>query len=504
MQSTLPLSLTAKTSVFLAPDVIISSREPDQPAHTPPSSSPLLRMILELVLIYLLTVSQSNQDFDIKKKLLAAWEQDESDTPGEIVYDFFKSDLDRDQEDRKTSESNEDDIIIMPFFSDEVFTLSDLPEEKNWNFVEIDSSKDLVAMENPKQRKYKTQRFKMKPKIPKPSKKLRNNWNLFKDKFPSFNSKINSNTKKEKRQVPAASQKTSETVLSDPWARVDIKTDNNPVINFGSYDEFGRKIQHLSPLQDRLMTDVVENPDKTGQGKQDDMIWNITINLDQTDSPSRRIKNTEKIQTDSIDGKNDNMNEFSEKLEILYDKLEALRSIKAARARLSPRPPVGNVPMLDRPIAVIVRQDSNPHSRPALLQTSFNINTKAGDTFKPVKSRNSMLSKLKDKLGFLIPPKIKNMLRQKSFNDRKTGPPQPPRPPQPQPQPGQLQQLQTVQQPVGRRAVNPPWHHNGIPPEIQARINSKRQLSSTSAIPTQTAPRKQTSFFDILLPKLGF
>ena len=175
MQSTLPLSLTAKTSVFLAPDVIISSREPDQPAHTPPSSSPLLRMILELVLIYLLTVSQSNQDFDIKKKLLAAWEQDESDTPGEIVYDFFKSDLDRDQEDRKTSESNEDDIIIMPFFSDEVFTLSDLPEEKNWNFVEIDSSKDLVAMENPKQRKYKTQRFKMKPKIPKPSKKFRNN-----------------------------------------------------------------------------------------------------------------------------------------------------------------------------------------------------------------------------------------------------------------------------------------------------------------------------------------
>merc|ERR1711997_750232 len=214
------------------------------------------------------------------------------------------------------------------------------------------------------------------------------------------------------------------------------------------------------------------------------MIWNITINLDQTDSPSRRIKNTEKIQTDSRDVKNERMNEFSEKLEILYDKLEALKSIKAARARLSPRPPKGKVPMLDGPIAVIVRQDSNPHSRPALLQTSFNINAKA----ESVKPRSSMLSKLKDKLGFLIPPKIKNMLRKKSYTDRKMGPPQP-------------QQLQTVQQPVGRRAVNPPWHHNGIPPEIQARINSKRQLSSTSPIPPQTAPRKPSrNLFDIFLP----
>ena len=463
-------------------------------------------MILELVLIYLLAVSQSNQDFDIKKKLLAAWEQQgDSDDPGEIVYDFFQSDHSKDQADRKKSDSSEDDIIIMPFFSDEVFTLSDLPEEKNWNFVEIDSSKDLVAMENPKQRKYKTQRFKMKPK---PSKKFRNNWNLFKDKFPSFNSKIISNTKKEKRQVSAASQKTSETVMSDPWARVDIKTENNPVINFGSYDEFGRKIQHLSPLEDRLMTDVVEdlhNPRE--QGKQDDMVWNITINLDQTDSPSRRTKNTEKIQPDSTStaGKNDRMSEFSEKLEILYEKLEALQSIKAARARLSPRPPVGKVPLLDRPIAVIVRPDSHPHSRPALLQTSFNIKTKAGQSFKPAKSRNSMLSTLKDKLGFLIPPKIKQMLQKKSYTDRKVGPPQPPQPKQPQqPQPPQ-QQLQTAKQPVGRRAVNPPWHHNGIPPEIQARINSKIQQSSTSAIPSQTAPRKQNrTFFDILLPKLGF
>ena len=503
MQSTLPLSLTAKTSVFLAPDVIISSRDRAQQPHTPPSSSPPVRMMLELVLIYLLTVSQSNQDFDIKKKLLSAWEQqDESDAPGEIVYDFFKSDHIRDQEDRKQSDSNEDDIIIMPFFSDEVFTLSDLPEEKNWNFVEIDSSKDLVAMENPKQRKYKTQRFKMKPKIPKPSKKSRNNWNLFKEKFPSFNSKIISNTKKEKRQVPAASQKTPETVLSDPWARVDIKTENNPVINFGSYDEFGRKVQHLSPLSDRLMTGVVTDPLKTGHGRKDDMIWNITINLDQTDSPSRRIKNTGKMQMDSTEGKNDRMNEFSEKLEILYDKLEALKSIKAARSRLSPRPPVGKVPMLDRPIAVIVRQDSQPHSRPALLQTSFNINTKSGDAVKPLKSRNSMLSKLKEKLGFLIPPKIKEMLQKNT--DRKMGPLQH-QPPPPQLQ-HPAQQLQAVvEPPVGRRAVNPPWHHNGLPPEIQARINSKKQLSSPSATPTQTEPRKQTrSLLDILLPKLGF
>lgn len=464
-------------------------------------------MILELVLIYLLTVSQSNQDFDIKKKLLAAWEQQgDSDDPGEIVYDFFKSDHSRDQEDRKNSDNIEDDIIIMPFFSDEVFTLSDLPEEKNWNFVEIDSNKDLVAMENPKQRKYKTQRYKMKPKAPKPSKKIRNNWHLFKDKFPSFNSKIVSNTTKEKRQVPAASEKTSETVMSDPWARVDIRTENNPVINFGSYDEYGRKMQHLSSLEDRRMTDVVEDLHSTGRKKKDDMVWNITINLDQTDSPSRRMKNTEKIQTDPTAGNNDRMSEFSEKLEVLYDKLEALQSLKAARARLSLRPPVGNVPLLDRPIAVIVRQDSHPHSRPALLQTSFNIDTRAADGIKPVKSRNSMLSTLKDKLGFLIPPKIKKMLRKKSYNDRKMVPPKTKQPKQPTSQQQvRQQQQQIVQEPVGRRAVNPPWHHNGIPPEIQQRINSQIQLSSPSAIPTQTAPRKQKrNFFDILLPKLGF
>ena len=115
-------------------------------------------------MICLLGVSHSNQDFQTKKSLLDAWEEDggasiDSDTRGEIVYDFFKNDNTETGRENKKTNKLDDDIIILPFFSDEVFTLSDIPEEKNWNFIEINSTKDLLAMENPKQRKYKTQVF---------------------------------------------------------------------------------------------------------------------------------------------------------------------------------------------------------------------------------------------------------------------------------------------------------------------------------------------------------
>ena len=452
--------------------------------------------ILEIVLIYLLRCSHSNQDFEIKKRLLSAWEEGgasdiDSDTQGEIVYDFFKND--NDQRETKKSNKVEDDIIILPFFSDEVFTLSDIPEEKNWNFVEINSTKDLVAMENPKQRKYKTQMFKMRPKNHQvPKKQLKNNWNLFKHKFPNFNSKVEMNTKKEKRQIPSASQIDQERVLGDPWARVDIKTEDNPRINFGSYDEFGRKMQ---PQQiDRLMTDVEEEKEERVK---DDMSWNITIKLDQLDS--QNSKNKMKFEPDSVKEKNDRMNEFSEKLERLYEKLEALKNIKAARKKYYPRPPVGIVPKLDRPIAVIVRQDSPNSIRPALLETSISLNEVArpGQAFKPLKQRSpTMLTKLKDKLGFLIPSKIKRMLQKKSVS----APPAP---------------LVARQAPPG-----PPWYHYGLPPSIQQRINtdlrpedglptSMQQRINTDLRPEDSPPtpgqtRTSKSLFDILLPNLRF
>ena len=432
----------------------------------------------QLLLIYLLRVSQSSKDFETKKKLLDAWQEDgdadiDSDTRGEIVYDFFKND--NNEKDAKKSNKIDDDIIILPFFSDEVFTLSEIPEEKNWNFIEINSTKDLLAMENPKQRKYKTQIFKMRPKHQKANKQvskkqLKNNWNLFKHKFPNFNTKANLNTKKEKRHIPSASQLHPESVLGDPWARVDIKTENNPRINFGSYDEFGRKMQPLSAVQDRLMRDV-----------EDDVSWNITINLDQLNSESG--KNNINEMKASVTEKNDRMNVFSEKLERLYSKLEALKNIKAARKQYTPRPPVGNVPKLDRPIAVIVRQDSHNSFRPALLETSVSLN----DVPRPVQALNptkqksrTMLSSLRDKLGFLIPSKIQRMLQKKTV----------PAPVTPGPS-------------LGRAAVpSPPWYHYGLPPEIQHRISTNTRHHP----PPQSAKtaRSSKSLLDILLPSFGF
>ena len=57
----------------------------------------IIMFLSHLLVICLLGVSHSNQDFQTKKSLLDAWEEDggasiDSDTRGEIVYDFFKND----------------------------------------------------------------------------------------------------------------------------------------------------------------------------------------------------------------------------------------------------------------------------------------------------------------------------------------------------------------------------------------------------------------------------
>ena len=57
---------------------------------------------------------------------------------------------------------------------------SEIPKDENWNFVEINSTNDLLAMANPHQKKYKT-----KQKTSKHG-STKNNWNLFKHKFPVF------------------------------------------------------------------------------------------------------------------------------------------------------------------------------------------------------------------------------------------------------------------------------------------------------------------------------
>ena len=53
--------------------------------------------------------------------------------------------------------TEDESVIVLPFFSHEVTSLSELPEkEQKWNFVEISSETDLLAMENPRQKRLRS------------------------------------------------------------------------------------------------------------------------------------------------------------------------------------------------------------------------------------------------------------------------------------------------------------------------------------------------------------
>ena len=53
--------------------------------------------------------------------------------------------------------TEDESVIVLPFFSHEVTSLSELPEkEQKWNFVEFSSQTDLLAMENPRQKGLRT------------------------------------------------------------------------------------------------------------------------------------------------------------------------------------------------------------------------------------------------------------------------------------------------------------------------------------------------------------
>ena len=83
------------------------------------------------------------------------------------------------------------------------YNFSEIPKDENWNFIEINSTSDLLAMENPQQKKYKTQVLKTRLKSQK-HKEFKNNWSLFKHKFPKFTDKKvsrNNSTKKDKRDI---------------------------------------------------------------------------------------------------------------------------------------------------------------------------------------------------------------------------------------------------------------------------------------------------------------
>ena len=76
-------------------------------------------MIILLPLIFVINhpgYSQANTDLGHQQKLLQSWQGFPDDNAGEIVIDIYN---DNDSE----HEKSEENIIVLPFFSDEEFTL---------------------------------------------------------------------------------------------------------------------------------------------------------------------------------------------------------------------------------------------------------------------------------------------------------------------------------------------------------------------------------------------
>jgi len=278
-----------------------------------------------IVLIYLLKMSKQSGDLEQKQKLIDNWDvsvdandYDNVVAADEIVIDFFKK-----AKKEERIENFSDEVIILPFFSDEVLSFDDIPEDKNWNFVEINSATDLLAMENPHQKKYKTQIYKMKSKegqkLHKKARKAHNNWHALKDRFPiqvdrvfeptsrvipEFKVAEAKSTRKEKRQTDyypfSEGEETSSNkfipLANDPWQNVNIIEDKNTQLAFGSYDEYGNKIHprryEEKPFEDKLFQHMHKLSEPLFRNKKEignnDQIINITINLDD-------ITNVEKL-----------------------------------------------------------------------------------------------------------------------------------------------------------------------------------------------------------------
>jgi len=287
-----------------------------------------ITMKWNIILIHLMKVMAQTNDYDLKKKLLDTWNASDNfeDTRDEIVIDY-----ERDEPDKISARKTSEEIIILPFFSDEVLSLDDIPRDTNWNFVEINSDTDLIAMENPHQKKVKTQSQKWKSKSePRSAKKAKpyNNWQKFKHRFPIFVEKgfkpatLSEQpimaSKKEKRHTnyyPIPTERTHSININkiNPWKSVQIVSDDSPKLAFGSYDELGNKIQNkenefkttLEAIDTR--ENVPENLKPSIRQKKEignhEQVINITIDLDNLTSiskenplhPKKALKNTEKL-----------------------------------------------------------------------------------------------------------------------------------------------------------------------------------------------------------------
>jgi len=271
---------------------------------------------LNLILIYLLKFTEQTGDLALKQKLLEDWDIRDNfhDARGDIVIDVFDDKIKENSDDNRS-----DEVIILPFFSDEVLSLDDIPEDTNWNFVEINSATDLLAMENPHQKKYKTQSSKRKTKTQRKTpraRKVHNNWEKFKSRFPVYVERgftpvsralpdtgipVILQPRIEKRQAhyyPVPNLKAEEIVTPkvDPWQNVKIIEDKNPHLAFGAYDELGNKIQKkMKEKVPKVGEPSTRNKKEIGKHEQ---IINISIDFDKRDPEPKKIpkRNIQPVQ----------------------------------------------------------------------------------------------------------------------------------------------------------------------------------------------------------------
>ena len=417
---------------------------------------------------------------------------------------------------------------------------SEIPKDDHWNFVEINSTNDLLAMANPHQKKYKTKQKTSKNE----SSKKKNNWNLFRHKFPVFLNKSSSEkvakfnvnkSKKDKRHITKeVRRKEIPGKLGDPWASVSIREEDNKHLAFGLYDEFGRKkgakiedTHKRDSLKERVTVEEDRDTYVRPLNKDNNVLLNITIDLDGV-----KIKDEVEDFQAEPQGKNDKSNtelldevskKFSEKLELLYEKLAALKSLET---KVAPLPPVGQIGKLNKPIALTMRQDGPLYTRavfqpirgsyPGHLITpdqseaySKNSIPYAGAQSTPnsrqSRQKKGMLGILKRQLHHLVPPKLQHFLDRKSVTV--SAPPLPTLPPVFIPHlgqpirgqyPGQL--INPDQSEAGQSRSqslsSPPWPHHGLPTQIQQQLSQQHQH--------QEQTRNEKSIFGLLLPRLKF
>ena len=368
---------------------------------------------------------------------------------------------------------------------------SEIPKDENWNFVEINSTNDLLAMANPHQKKYKT-----KQKTSKHG-STKNNWNLFKHKFPVFLNKSSekfsrnnvNQTRKDKRHIQKVVRRKKE--LGDPWASVNIKEEDNRQLAFGLYDELGRKrgaqiIDSSDSIQDRLTVEEDRNNVVNNHPKKDDVLLNITIDLDGVKQTKENYNvATERQRTTDVELIDEVSKHFSEKLEILYEKLAALKRLEA---KPTPLPPVGQVGKLVRPVALTMRQDSPLYTK-SMFQPVLRKNmvpyagSESNFNKRQSRKKKGMLGILKRQLEQLVPPKLQHFLERNSVSVPESGPALPTLPPVFIPPPG----------PSTGSLSSPPWQHHTLPTQLQHHLSRQGRQH-----------RNDQQLFGLLLPKLGF